>query len=116
MFNFKANSNSNNSNTPQPAAFTLARKERKTPIERVKAGESFQVVGDRFNNQYRFDKVEANTWALCWNNLIVAAATGGNFFLQGFVVNMRVLGQVARLQVLTEDIRFAADMREGGAR
>lgn len=117
MFNIKANSNSNNSNTPKPAVFTLAgRERRKSPIERVKDGESFQVVGDRFNNQYRFDKVEANTWALCWNNLIVAAATGGNFFLQGFVVNMRVLGQVARLQVLTEDIRFVADMKEGGAR
>lgn len=116
MFNIKANSNSNNSNTPKPAVFTLARKERKSPIERVKDGESFQVVGDRFNNQYRFDKVEANTWALCWNNLIVAAATGGNFFLRGFVVNMRVLGQVARLQVLTEDIRFVADQKEGGER
>ena len=96
---------------------TLTRKERKnSPMERVKRGETFQVVGDRFNNQYRFEKVEDNTWALCWNNLIVAAATAGNFFLQGFVVNMRVLGQVSRLQVLTEDIRFVADQKEGGAR
>lgn len=114
MFTFKANSN--NSNTPQPAILTLVRKERKTPIERVKAGEEFMVVGDRFENRYRFDKIDSQHWALCWNNLIVAAATAGNFFLQGFVINMRVLGQVSRLQVLTEDIRFAADMREGGAR
>lgn len=116
MFNFKTNSNSNNSNTPQPAAFTLVRRERKTPIERVKAGESFQVVGDRFENRYRFDKIDSQHWALCWNNLIVAAATAGNFFMQGFVINMRVLGQVSRLQVLTEDIRFTADQKEGGTR
>ncbi len=96
---------------------TLTRKERKnSPMERVKQGEEFMVVGDRFENRYRFDKIDSQHWALCWNNLIVAAATAGNFFLQGFVINMRVLGQVSRLQVLTEDIRFTADMQEGGAR
>ena len=107
MFNIKKQSQSE----------TLTRKERKdSPMERVKRGETFQVVGDRFSNQYRFDKIDSQHWALCWNNLIVAAATAGNFFMQGFVINMRVLGQVSRLQVLTEDIRFTADMREGGAR
>lgn len=84
-------------------------------MDRVKKGESFQVVGDRMANEYRFDKVDAQHWALCWNNLIVAAATAGNFFREGFIVNMRVLGQVSRLQVLTEDIRFTADRKEGGA-
>ena len=113
MFTFKQQTNNNSS---LPAVLTLARRERKTPIERVKAGEEFMVVGDRFENRYRFDKIDSQHWALRWNNLIVAAATAGNFFLQGFVINMRVLGQVSRLQVLTEDIRFAADMREGGAR
>lgn len=96
---------------------TLTRRERKnSPMERVKQGEEFMVVGDRFENRYRFDKIDSQHWALVWNNLIVAAATAGNFFLQGFVINMRVLGQVSRLQVLTEDIRFAADLKEGGAR
>lgn len=94
---------------------TLTRKERKnSPMERVKRGETFQVVGDRMENEYRFDKVDAQHWALCWNNLIVAVATAGNFFLQGFIINMRVLGQVSRLQVLTTDIRFKADRKEGG--
>ena len=83
-------------------------------MERVKRGETFQVVGDRMENEYRFDKVDAQHWALCWNNLIVAVATAGNFFLQGFIINMRVLGQVSRLQVLTTDIRFKADRKEGG--
>jgi len=83
-------------------------------MERVKNGESFQVVGDRMENEYRFDKVDSQHWALCWNNLIVAVATAGNFFLQGFLINMRVLGQVSRLQVLTTDIRFKADRKEGG--
>ena len=113
---FKATNNNSNNNSSLPAILTLARRERKTPIERMKDGEEFVVIGDRFNNQYRFEKVEDNTWALCWNNLMVAAATAGNFFLKGFVVNMRVLGQVVRLQAFTEDIRFVADQKEGGAR
>lgn len=109
MFNIKTNSNSQ--------SVTLTRREKKnSPMERVKQGEEFMVVGDRFENRYRFDKIDSQHWALCWNNLIVAAATAGNFFLQGFVINMRVLGQVSRLQVLTEDIRFATDLKEGGAR
>lgn len=116
MFNPRTNNNSNN-NSSLPAVLMLARKERKkSPIERVKSGEEFMVVGDRFENRYRFEKVDGGAWALRWNHLFVAAATAGNFFLKGFVVNMRVLGQVSRLQVFTEDIRFAADMQEGGER
>ena len=114
MFNPRTKNNSNNSSLP--AILTLARKERKTPIERVKAGEEFMVVGDRFENRYRFEKVDGGAWALRWNHLFVAAATAGNFFLKGFVVNMRVLGQVSRLQVFTQDIRFVADQKEGGKR
>ena len=112
---FKFNQQTNN-NSSLPAVLTLARRERKTPIERVKAGEEFMVVGDRFENRYRCEKVDGGAWALRWNHLFVAAATAGNFFPKGFVVNMRVLGQVVRTQVFTDDIRFVADQKEGGAR
>jgi len=112
MFNLKKNKETNNA----PAAGIMRLVKKTKPMERVQRGEPFLVVGDRFNNRYRFDKVDAQHWALCWNNLIVAVATAGNFFPEGFILNMRVLGQVARLQVLSEDIRFAADVEEGGAR
>lgn len=84
-------------------------------MRRVMDGERFNVKGDRMGFTYRFERENPDAYTLFLNNLLVGVMSRSAFFQEGFVVTLRVLGNVHRFQVLAEDIKFITDNGEGGA-
>lgn len=106
-------------NLTQSPAQTQNERKPLTTMDRVRAGETFRVHGDKMGFSYRFEKIDSISYMLLMNSLMVGVCNAGSFYHFGFCMYIRLLGQCEIFTVNASDITFDADVLhfdgEGGA-